>query len=78
MRNLKKCSPLQWYGEQIVNTLRKVVSTMLNNAKSNGFFTNHSLRCSGTTRLFQNGIDRKLEKEFTGHTSDTKTDTNTR
>ena len=51
---------------------------MLNNAKLNGFFTNHSLRCSGTTRLFQNGIDRKLVKESTGHTSDTKTDTNTR
>ena len=28
------------------------------------------MRQSGTTRLFQAGIDRKLVKEYTGHTSD--------
>ena len=35
-----------------------------------GFFTNHSLHRSGATHLFQAGVDRKLVKEYTGHTSD--------
>ena len=35
-----------------------------------GFFSNHSLRRSSTTRLFHAGVDRKLIKEFTGHVSD--------
>ena len=48
----------------------KVVQTMLKDAKLDGFSTNHSLRRSGTTRLFQQVIDCKLIKEFTGHTSD--------
>ena len=39
-------------------------------AKIEGFITNHSLRRTGTTRLFRSGIDRKLIKEFTGHSSD--------
>ena len=39
-------------------------------AKIEGFFTNHSLRRSGGTRLFNAGIDRKLVKEATGHKSD--------
>ena len=43
---------------------------MLKSAHLDGFFTNHSLRRSGTTRLFQAGVDRKIIKEFTGHTSD--------
>ena len=37
---------------------------------SDKFYSNHSLRRSGTTHLFRAGIDRKLVKEFTGHTSD--------
>ena len=36
----------------------------------NEYFTNHSLRRTGTTRLFQAGIDCKLIKEFMGYTSD--------
>ena len=31
---------------------------------------NHSLHRTGTTRLFRVGVDRKLVKEFTGHSSD--------
>ena len=33
------------------------------------FFSNHSLRHTSTTRLFQAGVDRKVIKEFTGHVS---------
>ena len=35
-----------------------------------GFFTNHSLRRSGATHLFQAGVDCKLVKEYTGHMAD--------
>ena len=34
------------------------------------FFTNHSLRRTGTSRLFQAGVDQKLVKEYSGHRSD--------
>ena len=72
LRSLDRCKPSRWYGEQFVgiNNIRKVVQTLLKDAKLNGYFTNHSLRCSGMTRLFHKGVDRKLIKEFTGHSSD--------
>ena len=35
-----------------------------------GFFTNHSARHTGGTHLFRAGVQRKLIKESTGHTSD--------
>ena len=53
-----------------LNSIRKVVQTLLKDSKLDGFFTNHSLRRTSTTRLFRKGVDRKLIKEFTGHTSD--------
>ena len=70
LRSLEKISPAQWYGEQVVglNTLKKVVKEMMKGTE--GFFTNHSLRRTSTTRLFRGGVDRKLVKEFTGHSSD--------
>ena len=72
LRSLDKINPAQWYSSSVVgiNTLRKTVGSMLKDAKLDGFFTNHSLRRSGTTRLFQAGVDRKIVKEFTGHASD--------
>ena len=72
LRSLERVSPAQWYGEQVVglNTLKKVIATLAEDANLQGFFTNHSLRCTGTTCLFQAGIDRKIVKEFTGNSSD--------
>ena len=43
---------------------------MSEDANIPGFFTNHSLKCTSTTRLFRSGVDQKLIKEFTGHTLD--------
>ena len=43
---------------------------MLKNAGLDGYFTNHSLRRTCVTRLFQTGTDVKLIKEITGHVSD--------
>ena len=72
LQSLQKTNPAQWYGEQAVgiNSLKKVVKNLLGKANIDGYFTNHSLRCTGSTRLFQAGIDRKIVKEVTGHVSD--------
>ena len=35
-----------------------------------GYYTNHSLRASAVSRLFQNDVDEKLIKGVTGHRSD--------
>ena len=61
-----------WYSTHAVgiNIIRKVVSLMLPDAGLNGFFTNHSLRRTCATRLFQAGQSSKLVKEITGHISD--------
>ena len=47
-----------------------MVGKILKEAKMEGFFSNHSLRRTGTTGLFQAGVDRKIIKEYTGHVSD--------
>ena len=72
LRSLEKPTPTRWYGEQIVgvNTIRSNVKTILKDANIDRYMTNHSLRRSSATRLFQNGVDKKLVKEFTGHVSD--------
>ena len=72
LRSLEKFNPGQWYGKQVVglNSIRKVMSDICKKANIEGFITNHSLRRTGTTKLFCNGVDRKLIKEFTGHRSD--------
>ena len=53
-----------------IHAIRKTVEEMLKSAELDGFFSDHSLRCSSTTRLFNAGVDRKLIKEFMGHSSD--------
>ena len=35
-----------------------------------GFFTKHSLRKTGTIRLFRQAADQKIVNEFTGHSRD--------
>ena len=72
LRSLEKPNPAQWYGEQAVrkNTLSKVVSELLKSANLDGYFTNHSLRRTSATRLFQAGVDKKIVCEITGHVSD--------
>ena len=49
---------------------RHTIARMLRDLKPGLFYSNHSLRKSGPTRLFQAGVDRKIIKEFTGHVSD--------
>ena len=72
LQSLTKINPAQWYGEQVVgiNLIKKVVKSLLGRANIEGYFTNHSLHRTGGTRLFQAGIERKIIKEVTGHSSD--------
>ena len=67
-----KTMPKLWYQEQVIgkNTISKVVQKMVETCKVEGFFTNHLLRRSRGTRLFNQGVDRKIVKEITGHRSD--------
>ena len=72
LQALQKPTPKQWYSEQVigVHTISKVVVELMKIAKIDSFFTNHSLRRSGGTRLFMAGVDPNLVKEATGHLSD--------
>ena len=72
LRSMEKPHPAQWYTSQVVglNTLRKTVGQMLKDSELDGYFTNHSLRRSNITRLFQAGVDKKLIREISGHRSD--------
>ena len=72
LQSRHKYTPSVWYSGQVVgeNSIAKVVKELMKEAKIEGFFTNHSLRRSDGTRLFNAGIDRKLVKEATGHRSD--------
>ena len=40
-----------------------------NEANIDGHFTNHSLRASGATELFQHEVPERVIPEFTGHRS---------
>ena len=72
LRSKIKPTPKQWYMDQVVgeNSLGKVIATMMSAADIAGYFTNHSARRTGGTRLFRAGVERKLVKECTGHSSD--------
>ena len=71
LHSLKAPKPSLWYCEVPlgINKVRSVVSEMLKDAGLDGFFTNHSLRHTAATRLFQAGKNVKLIKEVTGHVS---------
>ena len=43
---------------------------MMSEAGVEGYYTNHSLRATTVSRLFQNDVDDKLIKGVTGHRSD--------
>ena len=72
LQSRSKPTAKTWYANQVVgqNFLGKVIKTILHDARIDGFFTGHSLRRFGTTRLFQAGVDCKLIKEMSGHRSD--------
>ena len=60
-----------WFGTTPIghNTLSKTVKRLCDSAGIGGFKTNHSLRVTSATRLFQSGVDEQLIMGRTGHRS---------
>ena len=60
-----------WYTTVAVghNVLGKTVKRLLDQVGVQGHFTNHSLRASAATRLFEAGVDEQLIMMRTGHSS---------
>ena len=50
-------------------TLSKTVARLCREAGISGYKTNHSLRATTATRLYQSGVDEQLVMERTGHRS---------
>ena len=51
------------------NTIAKTISRLCANAGITGYKTNHSLRATAATRLYQSAVDEQLIMERTGHRS---------
>ncbi len=61
-----------WYQDRPlgINAIAKVVNTLMTRAGIPGRFTNHSLRVTAATRMFNAGVEEQVVKERTGHKSD--------
>lgn len=72
LQTLKKPKSNQWYSKAPVghNALSGYIKSMMDEAAIKGNFTNHSLRVTTVTRLFDHGQDIKVIKNQTGHRSD--------
>ena len=71
LRPLKNPTEHCWYAPHAIghHTLDNTVSRICKAAGIKGFKTNHSLRVTTATRLFQAGVDEQLIMERTGHHS---------
>ena len=71
LKPLKNPTEDCWYSSRAIghHTLDKTVSRMCKSAGIEGFKTNHFLRVTTATRLFQAGVDEQLIMERTGHHS---------
>ena len=67
---LKK-PPTTWFTNKPVghHTLRNTLSRLCKTAGITGYKSNHSLRATAATRLYQSGVDEQLVMERTGHRS---------
>ena len=74
LRPQEKPTEEVWYTRVAIghNTLSKTVSCLCESGGIKGYFTNHSLRASAATRLFEAGVDEQLIMERTGHSSTTR------
>ena len=61
----------QWYSKAPIghNILSNIVARLCQRAGIGGHRTNHSLRATAATRLYQSGVDEQLIMEQTGHRS---------
>ena len=65
---LKNFTEKCWYSRAPVghNTLKNFVSKLCKEAGIQGYKTNHSLRATAATRLYESGVDEQLVVERTG------------
>ena len=68
---VKITSPNVWYSCQAigVQTLQKVIAKLAHNAGLPGRHTNHSLRATTATRLYEQNVDEHRISKLTGHHS---------
>ena len=61
----------KWFSNKPLGhqTLSTTVARLCKSAGISGFKTNHSLRATAATRLYQSGVDEQLVMERTGHRS---------
>lgn len=71
LQPLKNMKPNCWYSSKPIghNTLEGTVARLCKKAGISGLRTNHSLRATTATRLYQAGVDEQLVMERTGHQS---------
>lgn len=71
LKPLKKPKEGCWYSSAALghNTLQNTVGRLCKKAGFKGLRTNHSLRATTATRLYQHGVDEQLVMEMTGHRS---------
>jgi hypothetical protein len=71
LRALPKPKGEIWYYKKAMGweTLGNAVKKIMKKAGFEGHYTNHSLRCSSATRLYDAGIPEKVIQEMTGHRS---------
>ena len=60
-----------WFGRSIIghNALSDMTKKMMQEGGYDGYYTNHSLRVTTVTRLFDENVDTKLIQNQTGHRS---------
>ena len=71
LRPLQNPSGPYWYAAQPIghHKLNNTISKMCTAAGVHGFKTNHSLRATAATRLYQAGVNEQIVMETTGHRS---------
>ena len=67
----KKYDSECWYLDKAVgiNKLQGLVHEVCKDAGLPGYYTNHSLRATATTRMYHSGLDEQIIQEVTGHHS---------
>ena len=71
LKPLPEARPGCWYYNRPVghNVLSQAIKKLCSEAGAEGYFTNHSLRRTCATRLFQKGIEEQQIMSITGHRS---------
>lgn len=69
LRPLAKPTDKLWYSKKNLghNSLTKMVTSIMSDGGCDGFYTNHSLRATVATRLFDASVDEQLIMGVTGH-----------